>query len=97
MGLGAASGAGATARAETSDLDAYLQGEMQSKGFLLSNVDKVVNWARTGSLWPMSFGLACCAMPRKIRIGRCSAKSRHRFVVPSTGRGGRYRRRQSPF
>ena len=61
MGLSEASGAGA-AGAETGDLDTYLQGEMQSKGFLLSNVDKVVNWARTGSLWPVSFGLACCAI-----------------------------------
>ena len=25
-------------------------------------VEKAVNWARKGSLWPMPFGLACCAM-----------------------------------
>jgi len=36
--------------------------ELQEKGFLLSTVDGVVNWARTGSLWPMTFGLACCAI-----------------------------------
>ena len=25
-------------------------------------MDKVVNWARQGSMWPMTFGLACCAV-----------------------------------
>ncbi len=31
-------------------------------GFVTTSLDKVVNWARTGSLWPMTFGLACCAV-----------------------------------
>ncbi|EPQ57011.1 NADH-quinone oxidoreductase [Gloeophyllum trabeum ATCC 11539] len=30
--------------------------------YVLSTVDKVVNWARQGSMWPMTFGLACCAV-----------------------------------
>lgn len=30
--------------------------------FVLSSVDNIVNWARVGSLWPMTFGLACCAV-----------------------------------
>ena len=29
---------------------------------LVTNVDKVVNWARSSSLWPVAFGLACCAI-----------------------------------
>ena len=25
-------------------------------------MDKLVGWARSGSMWPMTFGLACCAV-----------------------------------
>ena len=32
------------------------------KGFAVTNVNSLVNWARKGSLWPMTFGLACCAI-----------------------------------
>jgi NADH dehydrogenase (ubiquinone) Fe-S protein 7 len=30
--------------------------------YTVSKVDELVNWARKGSLWPMTFGLACCAV-----------------------------------
>lgn len=31
-------------------------------GFVTTTADKLINWARTGSMWPVSFGLACCAV-----------------------------------
>jgi len=27
-----------------------------------ANLEEVVNWARKNSLWPLTFGLACCAI-----------------------------------
>ena len=36
--------------------------ELSDRGFVVAQMDKLVNWARTGSLWPMTFGLACCAV-----------------------------------
>ena len=36
--------------------------KIDDRNFLVTNVDTLVNWARTGSVWPMTFGLACCAI-----------------------------------
>ena len=43
-------------------VDDTLNTELSSKGFLVASYDKILTWARTGSLWPMTFGLACCAV-----------------------------------
>lgn len=32
------------------------------QGFVTTSFDALWNWARTGSMWPMTFGLACCAV-----------------------------------
>lgn len=39
----------------------YLQNQFE-QNFLTTSVDYVFNWARKSALWPLSFGLACCAM-----------------------------------
>ncbi len=36
--------------------------ELGEQGFLTTSLDDVINWARTGSLMWMTFGLACCAV-----------------------------------
>ena len=32
------------------------------EGLIISSVDWAINWARQASVWPMTFGLACCAI-----------------------------------
>ena len=39
-----------------------LNGELGDKGFLVTSTEELFQWARTGSLWWMTFGLACCAV-----------------------------------
>jgi NADH-quinone oxidoreductase B subunit len=39
-----------------------LDRELEHGGIFITNVDNIVNWARLSSLWPMGFGLACCAI-----------------------------------
>ena len=39
-----------------------ITGVIADKGYLAARLDAVVNWARTGSMWPLAFGTACCAV-----------------------------------
>ena len=39
-----------------------MRGELDSKGFITASAEDLFTWARTGSLWWMTFGLACCAV-----------------------------------
>ncbi|WP_373878624.1 NADH-quinone oxidoreductase subunit A, partial [Citrobacter koseri] len=59
--------------------DTMLEGVMKV-GFITTSYDSVVNWAKSGSLWPMTFGLACCdvemmhAAAARYDIGRFGAE-----------------------
>ena len=35
---------------------------LEDEGVIFASLDKAVNWARRSSIWPLGFGLACCAI-----------------------------------
>src|SRR6476620_9637973 len=39
-----------------------LRQSLNEKGFMVTTAEDLFTWARTGSLWWMTFGLACCAV-----------------------------------
>ena len=43
--------------------------ELVPDGILTTTVEKMVNWARRSSIWPATFGLACCAIEMMAIIG----------------------------
>src|SRR5918995_4545437 len=68
------------------DQDAALKrmaGELTDKGFLVAQLDKLARWAQSGSMWPMSFGLACCAV--EMMQTACSRYDLDRFGVVFRG------------
>ena len=57
-------------KAQAAEFNAMEQGtyfkninsDLADKGFVITSVEDIIAWARTGSLWWMTFGLACCAV-----------------------------------
>lgn len=39
-----------------------IESRLPAEGVLATRVDRLANWARKSSLWPMPFGTACCAI-----------------------------------
>ena len=58
MGLTAAP----AAPAAPANLFDRVQGGLEQEGFFVTKLNELVSWARAGSMWPMTFGLACCAV-----------------------------------
>lgn len=46
---------------KTSTPDASLE-EQVKRNVLVTTLDSLLNWARKSSMWPLGFGLACCAI-----------------------------------
>ena len=43
-------------------VDDGLKSELQKEGVYVTTWDQLVNWGRSNSIWPLQFGLACCAI-----------------------------------
>ena len=39
-----------------------LEQKLGNMGVVTTTLEQAVNWGRTNAMWPMLFGLACCAM-----------------------------------
>ncbi len=39
-----------------------LEQKLGNMGVVTTTLETAVNWVRTNSMWPMLFGLACCAI-----------------------------------
>ncbi|MCW5559017.1 MAG: NADH-quinone oxidoreductase subunit B [Verrucomicrobiae bacterium] len=43
-------------------MDEGLRGELARQGVVVTSLQELSNWGRSNSVWPMTFGLACCAI-----------------------------------
>jgi NADH-quinone oxidoreductase subunit B len=43
-------------------MDQNLKIELGKQGVLVTTIQELYNWGRRSSVWPMQFGLACCAI-----------------------------------
>ena len=45
-----------------SQVDPGFKSELQKKGIVVTTIEDLYNWGRRSSIWPLQFGLACCAI-----------------------------------
>ena len=43
-------------------IDEGLKSELQKQGVYVTSLQELYNWGRANSVWPLTFGLACCAI-----------------------------------
>src|SRR5438105_14768363 len=43
-------------------IDEALRSELQRQGVWVTSMQELYNWGRKNSIWPLQFGLACCAI-----------------------------------
>src|SRR6266850_2252676 len=43
-------------------MDEGLKSELQKQGVFTTSLEELYNWGRRNSVWPLQFGLACCAI-----------------------------------
>ena len=43
-------------------MDEALKSELQKQGVFVTSLEELYNWGRKNSIWPLGFGLACCAI-----------------------------------
>jgi NADH-quinone oxidoreductase subunit B len=43
--------------------------ESLNKSIITTNLDKMLNWARSNSIWPLTFGTSCCAIEMMMATG----------------------------
>jgi len=43
-------------------IDPQLAADLKSQGVHVTSFEQLINWGRSSSLWPLQFGLACCAI-----------------------------------
>ena len=61
--------------------------EKLPSGVLLTSVEKLAGWARAGSVWPATFGLACCAIELMTTAGPKHDLARFGMEIARNTRG----------